>query len=156
MRLGASVTPSRSNRVSSSGVGALVADQEAGVDAVGDAFERQVHGVGVPTQARVGLEQGGLGTLAQRPGGTQAADAAAHHGDARTRAGRVGCGAARAQPAQQVLGVLALQVGPADEGRRQGGAGRGRRQFRRLGNPPQRVVGHRRQRVCCHVVLVKS
>jgi hypothetical protein len=47
-------------------VGALVEDQEAGVHAVGDPVQRDVHRVGVAAESSAGLEQRDLGLPDQR------------------------------------------------------------------------------------------
>ena len=73
------------------GVGAVVEDQEAGVHRGGDAAQRDVHRVGMATQAFVALEQGDMVAARQQVGAGEAGNAAAHHGD--TLAGG-GCGAA--------------------------------------------------------------
>jgi hypothetical protein len=64
------------------GVGALVVDDEAGVD-VGRAAVRsgQLVGVGVPAEAAVGLEERDFVVALQQVGGGQAGDAGADDGD---------------------------------------------------------------------------
>ena len=68
-------------------VGALVEDQEAGVDAVRrvdvavGARQRDVDGVGVAAEVVAGLEQRDVGRVAQRVGGGQPGDAGADDGD---------------------------------------------------------------------------
>ena len=64
-------------------VGALVVDQEAGVDAVRDAVERDVDGVGVPAEMTATLEEADAPAPAlQLLGGGEAGDAGADDGDA--------------------------------------------------------------------------
>ena len=66
-------------------VGAVVEDQEAGVDTERVAVQRDVDRVGVAAEVVAGLEQGDLGLAGQRVGAGQAGDARADDGDATHR-----------------------------------------------------------------------
>ena len=63
------------------GVGAVVEDQEAGVDAVRDALQRDVDRVRVAAETVVGLEQRDLGVSRQRVRRRQPGNARPDHGD---------------------------------------------------------------------------
>ena len=63
------------------GVGALVVDDEAGVDAQVAVAARHVVGVRVPAEPRLGLEEGDVVASGEHVGGRQPGDAGADHGD---------------------------------------------------------------------------
>ncbi|GJI99940.1 hypothetical protein RugamoR64_04790 [Duganella rhizosphaerae] len=60
----------------------LVVDQEAGVDAVAAAFERDVDGIGVAAQIVARFKQHDIMLSAEKIGAGQAGDAGADDGDA--------------------------------------------------------------------------
>jgi len=63
-------------------IGALVKDEKASVDPVGDAIERHVDRVGVTAEMTAGLEQGDLRQIAQPIRHGKPRDSGAHHRNA--------------------------------------------------------------------------
>ena len=82
------------------GIGAAVEDQEAGVDRMGEAVDRDVDGVGVATDVAARLEQRHAVLRREQPRGREAGDAAADHRDAPPLAA----------PARLACGVQALDL----------------------------------------------